>query len=310
MTAARFTVLASGSTGNACLLQADGFGLLIDCGIGPRTLARRMARCGVSWRDVHAVILTHVHGDHWNEAAFRHMRRLCLPLYCHAGHGEYLADASTVFADLHAGDSVRSYESGVLFSPTPSLTCRPLPVSHDCGATFGFRFDGAHGLYGPNWAIAYVADLGCWDDELALALADVDLLAIEFNHDVQMQMRSGRPFHLIQRILGDFGHLSNEQAAGLLRSAISASTHGCLRHVVPLHLSRDCNRASLARNAARAALETAGSAATVHIHEPDRGGPSLTIGQFKNRGRKSLGGATRGLTSTIFNGQPRLADAG
>jgi len=276
---ARFTVLASGSTGNACLLQADGFGLLIDCGIGPRTLARRMAACGVSWRDVHAVILTHVHGDHWNDAAFRHIGRLCLPLYCHATHGEHLSEVSAIFADLHAAQCVRGYEAGGAFSPSPGLTCRPLSVSHDCGATFGFRFEGAHGLFGPSWAIAYVADLGCWDEELARALADVDLLAIEFNHNVPMQMRSGRPFHLIQRILGDRGHLSNEQAAALLRSAIAASTHGCLRHVVPLHLSRDCNRANLARAAARAALETVGSAATVYIHEPDHGGPSITIGR-------------------------------
>lgn len=306
---ARFTVLASGSSGNACLLQADGFGLLIDCGIGPRTLARRMAACEMSWRDVHAVILTHVHGDHWNEAALRHIGRLCLPLYCHAAHGEHLTEVSGVFGELHCADHVRAYEAGGAFSPSPGLTCRPLPVSHDCGATFGFRFEGAHGLYGPSWAIAYVADLGCWDDELARALADVDLVAIEFNHDVALQMRSGRPFHLIERILGDCGHLSNEQAAGLLRSAIEVSTHGCLRHVVPLHLSRDCNRANLARAAARAALEAVGSTATVHIHEPDRGGPSLTIG-LRPQPRRRLHRPTVANRSVVGMWDEGLADAG
>jgi hypothetical protein len=115
-----------------------------------------------------------------------------------------------------------------------------------------------------------------------------------------MQMRSGRPFHLIQRILGDSGHLSNEQAAALLQSAIAASTHGCLRHVVPLHLSRDCNRANLARAAARAVLEAVGSSATIHLHEPNCGGPSLTIGATKNRGRKPVSGATHELTPAVF----------
>jgi len=298
---ARFTVLASGSTGNACLLQADGYGLLIDCGIGPRTLARQMAACGLSWADVHALILTHVHGDHWNDACLRHVARLTLPLYCHVAHVEFLGEASAFFADLHAADRVRPYESGGAFAASPGLTCRPLPVSHDCGSTFGFRFEGAHGLFGPSWAIAYVADLGCWDDELAQSLADVDLLAIEFNHDVPMQMRSGRPFHLIQRILGDRGHLSNEQAAALLQSAIAASTHCCLRHVVPLHLSRDCNRANLARAAARAALEAVGSAATIHLHEPNCGGPSLMIGVARNRGRKPVSRATPGLSPAVLS---------
>jgi phosphoribosyl 1,2-cyclic phosphodiesterase len=304
---ARFTVLASGSTGNACLLQADGFGLLIDCGVGPRSLARRMAACGLSWRDVHAVILTHVHSDHWNEACFRHIGHSCVPIYCHAAHRDYLAEVSRVFGDLHGSDRVRPYEAGASLSPSPGLVCRPLPVSHDCGATFGFRFEGAHGLYGPSWAIGYVADLGCWDEELARDLADVDLLAVEFNHDVPMQLRSGRPFHLIERILGDRGHLSNEQAAGLLRSAIAASTHGCLRHVVPLHLSRDCNRVNLARAAARSALDAIGSSAGVHLYEPDRGGPSLTIGISNFRGRKRAARVTRGLTPTVLQQHPPLA---
>ena len=45
----RFTVLASGSSGNASLLEADGFGLLIDIGLGPRQLTARMAASGRSW---------------------------------------------------------------------------------------------------------------------------------------------------------------------------------------------------------------------------------------------------------------------
>jgi len=35
------------------------------------------------------------------------------------------------------------------------------------------------------------------------ALADVDLLGVEFNHDVEMQRRSGRSPALIARVLGD-----------------------------------------------------------------------------------------------------------
>jgi ribonuclease BN (tRNA processing enzyme) len=275
--AARFTVLASGSSGNACLLQADGFGLLIDCGIGPRRLAGRMAACGLGWRHVHAVVLTHTHSDHWYEPTLAHIARLGLPVHCHPSHAAYLTQASPAFAVTHAAGRVRLYDATEQFIAVPGLTCRPLAVLHDGGPTFGFRFEGAHGLYGPTWSVAYAADLGCWDESLARALADVDLLALEFNHDVEMQRRSGRPYPLIHRILGDEGHLSNEQAAGLLRAAIAASGHACLRHVIPLHLSRDCNRPTLARAAALAALQDA-AAVGVHLHAPDRGGPSLTIG--------------------------------
>ena len=65
--AARFCVLASGSSGNCVFVQSDGFGFLIDFGIGPRFIASRLAAVGATWRDVHAVFLTHTHTDHWKE---------------------------------------------------------------------------------------------------------------------------------------------------------------------------------------------------------------------------------------------------
>ena len=61
---ARFCVLASGSAGNCAFVQADGYGVLIDAGLGPRFIASRLATVGAAWRDVHAVVLTHTHSDH------------------------------------------------------------------------------------------------------------------------------------------------------------------------------------------------------------------------------------------------------
>jgi phosphoribosyl 1,2-cyclic phosphodiesterase len=282
---ARFTVLASGSSGNACLLQAAGRGLLIDCGVGPRVLARRLAVHGLGWRHVHAVVLTHTHGDHWHEATLVYLHRLRLPFYCHPSHDESLARCSPAFAALRSVACVRHYDGASPFEPLASLSCRPLPVSHDGGETFAFRFEGSPGLFGPTWTLGYAADLGCWDDGLALALADVDLLAVEFNHDEDLQRRSGRPDTLIRRVLGDRGHLSNSQGAGLVQAALAASHHRCLRHVVPLHLSRECNRPELARGSAATALRAAGSAASVHLPAADGGGPSLVLGAPAPAGR-------------------------
>src|SRR5262249_29353606 len=55
----RFTVLASGSAGNASLIETGGFGLLLDAGLGPRQLGARLASVGASWQDIHGVLLTH-----------------------------------------------------------------------------------------------------------------------------------------------------------------------------------------------------------------------------------------------------------
>lgn len=281
----RFTVLASGSGGNASLVESEGFGVLIDVGLGPRQIGARLAQVGLSWSAVHAVLLTHTHSDHWKDATLQHLHRQRIPLWCHAGHHTALRTYSDGFLALHDAGLIRAFEPHEPFELAPPLSCRALPVRHDGGATFGFRLEGGRDLFGRRAAIGYLADLGCWDDELAAQLADVDLLAIEFNHDIAMQHASGRMPRLIQRVLGDEGHLSNVQAAALVRAVLERSTPGRLRHLVQLHLSRDCNRPALARTAARALLEEMGLTFAVYTAEQHAPGATLHLSAATRAGR-------------------------
>ena len=130
----RFTVLASGSSGNASLIEADGFGLLIDAGLGPRQLASRLAAVGSSWSAVHAVLLTHTHTDHWKDRTLAQLCRRRIPFYCHPdSHGE-LQTYSPGFMDLASEGLVRPFESGDDFVVAQGLRCRALPLRHDSGA--------------------------------------------------------------------------------------------------------------------------------------------------------------------------------
>src|SRR4051794_2778963 len=105
----RFTVLASGSQGNASLVQAGGFGVLIDCGLGPRTLAARLERAGLSWQHVNAIVLSHTHSDHWKERTLYRLSKLAIPLYCHSRHHDCLA-LSEAFSQLRSSQLVRSFK--------------------------------------------------------------------------------------------------------------------------------------------------------------------------------------------------------
>src|SRR5262249_54886614 len=105
----RFTVLASGSAGNASLLQAGEFGVLIDVGLGPRQLSSRLATAGLSWSAIHAVLLTHTHSDHWHERTFAQLRRHRLPVYCHPAHHEPLLAYGSEFGLLRDDNLVRPY---------------------------------------------------------------------------------------------------------------------------------------------------------------------------------------------------------
>src|SRR5205085_162177 len=98
------------------------------------------------------------------------------------------------------------------------------------------------------------------------------------NHDVAMQYASGRSPLLIARVLGDRGHLSNVQGADLVRAVLERSEPGRLRHLVQLHLSRECNRPLLAREAGRAALAQHEADVALHTALQDEPLPTLAFG--------------------------------
>jgi phosphoribosyl 1,2-cyclic phosphodiesterase len=269
-------------------VEAGAFGVLVDAGLGPRTLGKRLEAVGADWHRVHAVLLTHTHSDHWCSRTLAQLERRGIPFYCHPDHTAVLAEASAAFRALDSAELVRFYEPGVELQLGDTLRCHPLPVPHDGGPTFGFRFEGPPDIFGGCERLAYAADLGAWSAHLARELADVDLLALEFNHDVDLEKRSGRASTLIERVLGDDGHLSNAQAAALLNEVLALSERGRLRHIVQLHLSRDCNRPELARTAAGAVLAEWSESATVHTARQDRPGPRLTLGGFVARAVRRL----------------------
>jgi phosphoribosyl 1,2-cyclic phosphodiesterase len=274
-----FHVLASGSSGNCSLLEIDEQALMIDLGLGPRQLASRIDSKPPVWDRVRAALLTHVHTDHWNENTFNHFIRRHVPLYCHAEHASALRKWSAAFAALADAGLVRLYDEGIPFAVEPGCRCEAIALAHDGGATFGFRIEGSRDLFSGGWAVAYAADLGSWDPVLAGRFADVDVLALEFNHDVALQFASGRSPQLIRRVLGDHGHLSNLQAAALFGEVLRRSQPGRVKHLVQLHLSRQCNRGELAHEAAHTVVRNAGAALTVHIAEQDVAGPRIAIAE-------------------------------
>jgi Metal-dependent hydrolases of the beta-lactamase superfamily I len=60
----KFTVLGSGSTGNAVLISSERTHVLVDAGLSAREILKRLAIVGVDPCELDAVLITHEHSDH------------------------------------------------------------------------------------------------------------------------------------------------------------------------------------------------------------------------------------------------------
>ena len=125
---------------------------------------------------------------------------------------------------------------------------RSFTTSHDAVDPVGYRVDA------PDGSLGILTDTGFVTDAAHEALAGVDTLLLEANHDVETLQYGPYPYFLKRRILGDEGHLSNDAAAEFARLAVQSGT----RDILLAHLSKENNTPELAEYAVARALQSAG----------------------------------------------------
>ncbi len=257
----RVWVLGSGSRGNAVLVEAAGTRLLIDCGFAPRTVAARLSAVGLTPSDVHAVVLTHEHGDHAGGA-----------LACAERFGWRLFASAGTAAALGKPDIVTPFVVGATVAIGHAVV-ESVRVPHDAAEPIAVIVAAP----GSGARCGVALDLGHVPAGMLAPFKDLDVLVMEANHDLAMLEAGPYPPSVRARIAGRAGHLSNDDAA----RAIRAFAHRGLRHVVLAHLSEQCNTPETAVLAVQRALAGSRFRGSVHAAPPD--GP---IGPFApTRGR-------------------------
>jgi phosphoribosyl 1,2-cyclic phosphodiesterase len=252
----RVTVLGSGSSGNALVVDNGRVAVLVDAGFGCRALSMRLAAAGYQPESIAALVLTHEHVDHAH-GAMTAARRWSWPIYGSAGtltavrHDddrrlEAACDAGSNAAQRQRTLPVQSRALSNGAVTIDSLTFAGHAVSHDASEPLGYIIDDS--ISGARIGIA--VDLGHAPKTLVDQYAGLDLLVLESNHDTEMLRVGPYPVSLKRRIASRHGHLSNTEAGEFA----AACAHRGLRHVVLAHLSETNNRPEHAVRSVRGAL--------------------------------------------------------
>ena len=226
----KIIALQSGSNGNCIYVEADGVRLLFDAGISGKQAEHRLASHGRDIRDVDALVISHEHRDH-SRCLGIYQRKYGLPVHV----TKKTLSASQSRHDLGEITDLRPYTAGSSLR-FGTVTVETIPTPHD--GVDGVAFvvdDGQHRL-------GILTDLGHVFDGLKTVMASLDAVLVESNYDPKMLTESFYPEPLKQRIRGAGGHLSNIEAAELLRT--SAGTR--LQWVCLGHLSEESNNPELA----------------------------------------------------------------
>ena len=233
----RLCSIASGSSGNCIYVGSEATHLLVDVGISGKRTESGLHELGLTGRDIDGILITHEHSDHISGLGVL-ARKYEIPIYATAGTIEAMRYDKSL-GNLEEGLFREVQEDKKL--TIKDLTVNPMHISHDAAQPVGYRIS-----YG-NKKVAVCTDLGVYNDYTVECLKGMDALLLEANHDVNMLQVGPYPYYLKQRILGDRGHLSNENSGRLLCRIL----HDNLKTVLLGHLSKENNLPELAYESVR-----------------------------------------------------------
>lgn len=227
-----FCSIASGSSGNCIFTGTEQCGLLIDAGISGKQVEKGLNAIGRTAKDLNGILITHEHSDHIKGVGVL-ARKYGLPIYGTAG----------TLCAMKNCSSLGKIDEGLFREICPDqrfevgdMEVLPLRISHDAAEPVAYR------VYAGEKSVAVVTDLGIYTDYIVDHLQGLDAILVEANHDLHMLQVGVYPYYLKQRIMGNRGHLSNENAGRLLCRIL----HDNLKKIYLGHLSKENNYDALA----------------------------------------------------------------
>lgn len=233
----RFVSIASGSSGNCIYAGTEHTHILVDAGISARRMEQGLFEVGVKPAELSAICITHEHSDHVKGLGVL-ARKYEIPIYGTQG----------TLREIRKMKGLGEYPKELLTSVLPDvkfqvgdLDVMPFHIDHDAADPVAYRIQSG------TKSIAVATDLGHFNQYTIDHLLDLDAVLLESNHDRRMLETGPYPYYLKRRIMGDFGHLSNENAGRLLNCILNDK----LKYILLGHLSKENNLPELAYETVR-----------------------------------------------------------
>lgn len=239
----KITVYSSGSAGNCTLVQTKKYNILVDAGIGIKSIESNLALSGLSLKEINILLITHEHTDHIK--AFNSLLKYeNIVNYISKGTYDWVlasnknkAPKMAILMEKRVNDGsiilLNRIEKSI-FYPTillEDLQIQVLPTFHDAVESIAFVIDDY------EKKLVYITDTGYVHQSLYEAISNADAYILESNHDPAILMHSSRPYVLKRRILSDHGHMSNEDSMLVLAHCMGEKT----KLVMHAHISQECN---------------------------------------------------------------------
>ncbi len=227
----KYSVLASGSTGNSIYVGSKDYNLLIDAGISGRRIEDGLKKIMVNPNDIDGIFVTHEHDDHIKGLGVI-SRKYKIPIYLNYNTFKNLPNCVGKI-----DDSLINIIKTELTSEFGDLKIESFGVSHDAIEPVGYI------IKVRNLKLSIVTDLGYVNQKIKDKIKGSNAFIFEANHNIDMVRMSSYPWSVKQRILSDVGHLSNEATGEALAEVITTETE-----IVYLsHLSKENNIRELAK---------------------------------------------------------------
>ncbi len=238
----RFSVLASGSSGNSFYLETDGHSFLVDAGLSGKQIEKQMKQINRDPTNLDGILVTHEHSDHIKGVGVL-ARKYKLPIYANEGTWKamdgLIGKVDTDQKFIFGMEQVKTFGA---------LDIESFGVSHDAAEPMFYVF------HSNGKKVVLITDTGYVSDRMKGIITDAEAYIFESNHDIEMLRMCKYPWNVKQRILSDVGHVSNEDAAIAMSDVIGDRT----KRIYLAHLSQDNNMKDLARMSVMQTLQARG----------------------------------------------------